>query len=512
MKKILGLILFIVYSLIGISQTIIPTRALRGEILSFTSVSANVYLVEFNVQDYSGKTNGSFIEEDSTWVVWQNCKRYIITNIDCASCFLFSNNIKVEITDVSADGVPGFGFVTINEEDINGISGFVSQVDDDLYQCISLYYSGKITNAIGISSGGISYYTDDNFSTIIPAIPAPVNGSLGFDRRKGGTFMYNGTNWATQITLEDGQKAFIVHGVTGDTLDGWNLSTHNSAHLGVGIGDIFISNPLNINGQFAGEIFLVRLEELDLSDHAITWDTLFINVDGSQFTSDSLRSGEYKVYPFIINVINGNARLVSIIDNTVAKKRVFTGSYTDIDVSSSITVPLWKLYDHITYVVKTTSGATSHSQVHLPAASATYDGKIITLISIDSSGTWNTQFSAAGVEIKKDGVYQSNPYNVADGKTVTLTCVKNVDGVYFWNLVENSSTVVDGVVTSAAFDGTTLTLTRSIGGDVTVGILNGVYKDDAAAAAGGVLIGELYELSIDNSYGFSAGILKTRRN
>lgn len=41
--------------------------------------------------------------------------------------------------------------------------------------------------------------------------------------------------------------------------------------------------------------------------------------------------------------------------------------------------------------------------------------------------------------------------------------------------------------------------------------VRGIYYDDAAASAGGVQIGQVYELAQVNKYGLPKGILKTRR-
>jgi len=40
--------------------------------------------------------------------------------------------------------------------------------------------------------------------------------------------------------------------------------------------------------------------------------------------------------------------------------------------------------------------------------------------------------------------------------------------------------------------------------------IQGQYASDAAAASGGVAVGEVYELNVDNIYGLPAGILKKR--
>lgn len=39
----------------------------------------------------------------------------------------------------------------------------------------------------------------------------------------------------------------------------------------------------------------------------------------------------------------------------------------------------------------------------------------------------------------------------------------------------------------------------------------GIFADDAAAAAGGVIINQMYELSAGNTYGLPAGIFKRRK-
>jgi len=136
-------------------------------------------------------------------------------------------------------------------------------------------------------------------------------------------------------------------------------------------------------------------------------------------------------------------------------KRVIADSYLNTDISSTVLVNHWKIYDHVFFYVKTSSAASSTSQILLPSASATYNGKQITVVSVDSSGTYGTEFSAAGVEIYKKGVAQANPLNLSNYTTTTLVCVKTDAGVYFWNSIDDIDNSGDDV--SAFPNGVTIT-------------------------------------------------------
>ena len=122
--------------------------ALRGEITAFETISGNDYKITMTVADESGVGNGTSITADSTWVVWQNCKRYVVTSTTCTGCALFSSQVIVQVTDFDTNGSPGLGFTDVLPENAVGLGAFVSGIQSSLQQCVLQYYNDLIESLL----------------------------------------------------------------------------------------------------------------------------------------------------------------------------------------------------------------------------------------------------------------------------------------------------------------------------------------------------------------------------
>lgn len=129
------------------SQTTIPTSNMVGNITAFSSVGGDVYQVTIrNINDESDvNDDGTDILADGTYVVWQECKRYIVTSTTCGACLILPTEVTIEVTaDVSANGSPTFGLISIVQENADGVGAFISGAGDPANQCINSYYLEKI--------------------------------------------------------------------------------------------------------------------------------------------------------------------------------------------------------------------------------------------------------------------------------------------------------------------------------------------------------------------------------
>lgn len=148
MKYIFSLfVAFLLVSSIG-AQTEIETSAFNGNITSVAPIGSGVYRVTISITDESGVTNGTQVTI-TEWVVWQSCKRYVITSISCGSCYLFNSEVTVEITDGDGNGAPVSGFVAVINETPGGLGTFTSGIQSGFQQCILNYYLKIIDNSIG---------------------------------------------------------------------------------------------------------------------------------------------------------------------------------------------------------------------------------------------------------------------------------------------------------------------------------------------------------------------------
>lgn len=178
-------ILLIFVSFNCFAQTPIPYAAMKGQITAVTATSSNTYDVTIsNIADDSGVSNGSVVTTDN-FVVWKNCKRYVITDAPTA----FASTIQIELTDIDNAGAPSFGINTfIIEESPNfGIGHFGGGLPDGDQQCIASYYAEKMDN-ISASGGADGKVTDGDFDNSTRT--ATLSGTMG----AGATFVVPHTN------------------------------------------------------------------------------------------------------------------------------------------------------------------------------------------------------------------------------------------------------------------------------------------------------------------------------
>lgn len=154
MKKIL-ILLFSLFSLIGFSQTTIPYAGFLGEISNVTTIGGGIYEITSTLNDQSGRFNGNIIN-DSTFVVWQNCNRYVVSS----TVQLFPSEVVIRVEDVDSAGAPSTGFISVIQESDNlSVGFFISGILDSRNQCALSYYAERFDQGLSteISDGGVFY-------------------------------------------------------------------------------------------------------------------------------------------------------------------------------------------------------------------------------------------------------------------------------------------------------------------------------------------------------------------
>lgn len=209
MKNLIAFVFGFLYLSCCLSQTVIPTSNMVGNITSVSFVSDSTYLVQVdNINDESDVNyNGTSVLDDGTFVVWKDCERYVVTNISCGTCFVFGSSIKVQITaDNSLNGFPAFGLTNIIEENPSGVSGWTSGSPDPDNQCISNYYAPI---GSGGSGGGISSINGDTGPSVtLTANEINLNTAIDINN--------NGSN---ETQIEAALNAVRIYGTYKDDIE-----------------------------------------------------------------------------------------------------------------------------------------------------------------------------------------------------------------------------------------------------------------------------------------------------
>jgi len=123
-----------------------------------------------------------------------------------------------------------------------------------------------------------------------------------------------------------------------------------------------------------------------------------------------------------------NNELQSDIDELSARTTVTNISLNNLDYSVSAGFRTGLLVS-----LQTTTGSTSDSQLQLPAADSSQEGKTIFLTSFDDDATYNVTISGGINELYNAGSYTNNLALSSSGDTKQITCVKRPsDSAYKW--------------------------------------------------------------------------------
>jgi hypothetical protein len=153
MKKIL-LLFLICYSVNLFSQTEIPYPAFFSEIQDVEVEDTDRYRLTLTLNDQSGRYNGNVLDT-TNFVLWQNCGRYVITEIISK----FPSEAVVIVDDVAGDGAPILGFCSILQESpILGLGFFISGILDSRNQCALSYYTKEYENVLSIGAYNGVYF------------------------------------------------------------------------------------------------------------------------------------------------------------------------------------------------------------------------------------------------------------------------------------------------------------------------------------------------------------------
>lgn len=327
MKKVLFLLVFVLAAAMSFGQGLISLTTKAGE-----TVSYNIADIKF-VKSLSSGSLLVFSNRGKTQEVTQT-----ITYIRDSTC-----NAFMLLTENGVQGLYSKNHVAQISRTNSGSKLTMKDGNSDVY--VSESYATVLTQAsipIGCGDGGggsgVSYYTDDNFATLEPPSPTPVVGSRATDRRKGADFQYNGANWSTQITLEDGQKVMSPYTSTGNTLI-FDSDLYNKAVLSVSsAGAVTISNPTNLASQTFGESFVIQLEDIAGASHTVNWGSSFVTQDGTALSSVTLGANEQLTFVFKAEVRGGAIVLSSQDELTTARYIAALPAATSLTAAEKLVV------------------------------------------------------------------------------------------------------------------------------------------------------------------------------
>ncbi len=217
MKLYIYIIILFVFSFTSVnSQTVIPVSNLIGNITAAVPVTGDIYLITVEAVNDESLVNydGTTIAADGTFVVWQNCKRYIVTNVTCATCYQFNTQVKIEVTaDHTLNGSPVFGLITIIRETTPlRLGSFVSGSPDPNQQCISAYYTNKIAQVSTTGDNLGDHLAIDSLD--MDGFDIKNIGSLEIDGVEDRTFVTT----TTSITLDKSNNVIYADASGGDIL------------------------------------------------------------------------------------------------------------------------------------------------------------------------------------------------------------------------------------------------------------------------------------------------------
>lgn len=136
------LILFLLLSYLGVSQTQIPLAGFKATLNTFPTISGDTMTATFTLLDVSNQFNGISLKTRDSLVIWKNCKRYRIDTVLQA----FATQVTVKLLK---GGNPSLtpGICALVEETKTNKSFAPFSITDGERQCIQSYYVGKDTIA-----------------------------------------------------------------------------------------------------------------------------------------------------------------------------------------------------------------------------------------------------------------------------------------------------------------------------------------------------------------------------
>lgn len=122
-------------------------------------------------------------------------------------------------------------------------------------------------------------------------------------------------------------------------------------------------------------------------------------------------------------------------NGTVAEKSISSLLTSNTISQNNVDYTVLSAFKSNTVITMSVDGSgTSDSQVLLPTPGATQLGKVLFVVSFDSSGSYNNALSGGTNEIYATGSY-SNAYSLSAGQTVRIVCVQRPDtGAYVWSV------------------------------------------------------------------------------
>ena len=216
MKKFLIILAFLPFSLFA-QQSVLSSFNGYGDIVNVIDVDPTDSLFTIDINNFYGSPRfqpyGPWIAQDVQvgMVMWVDCARFVITNVNSASFSTMSIDVKVPSVDWNlgvATPLPNSRCAVVFEDQYlltalpapaDGNSGALSGINNTLFACMLNHYS----QALLVTKNSVNEITDyvAGLDTIPSEAPGPNIGET-WRNSVGQLFYSNGTQWLTDKEIK----------------------------------------------------------------------------------------------------------------------------------------------------------------------------------------------------------------------------------------------------------------------------------------------------------------------